>query len=433
MRLTYSCGRSWCALCLLGSLRAGVALFSFVRPRCLRRPMSSGLGCLGPWRLVAPPPPPSFFLLFSSFSFCLLSLFPLILFFFLVFFCFPRLFLAFFLFFYFFFNLCAPLLSVAFRVFRFGVLGPWRLVVPPPCLPPFVFFSSFLPVCFFFFLLFSPAVPCRWCGAGVVCVSWAAGFAGVCFSGDVPVVALCAVLSRPSGAGWCCVVLSVVFGCLLLGLAVLCCLLVGAGVLYRWCRPCLAAWLAALQFGVVCLGALLPCVVFCGAVLSCGGVLSCSAVSLRPCLCLLFVSCRCASAVCVLGCRAVRSLSSRPCVVLCRAVLVPLRCLRCSWCLVLFVTGQLVSLPVCGGPLVALVAWYCRLAVCVGLGIRVWPRLPSLGGLPVVSCSPCLLSCGAVVPCCCFCFALLVALVFCFPLKIYRKTRKNGFSVFKKN
>ena len=106
------------------------------------------------------------------------------------------------------------------------------------------------------------------------------------------VVALCAVLPRPSGAGWCCVLMHVVFACLLLGLAVLCCLLVAPGVFFTWSCPCLAVWLASLWFGVVSLGAPLPCVEFCGAVLSCGGVLSCSAVCLRRCLCLLFVSCR---------------------------------------------------------------------------------------------------------------------------------------------
>ena len=66
--------------------------------------------------------------------------------------------------------------------------------------------------------------------------------------------------------------------------------LVAPGAVVRWCCPCLPAWLAALCFGVVCLGAPLLCVVFCGAVLSCGGVLSCSAVFLRCCLCLLLVS-----------------------------------------------------------------------------------------------------------------------------------------------
>ena len=267
-------------------------------------------------------------------------------------------------------------------------LGPLRPVDRPP--PPFCFFSL-PPSCFFF----PPAFPlflgllfflCRLCGAGPVCVSWAVGCAAVCFGGAAPVVALCAVLSRPSGAGWCSVVLPVVFGCLLLGLASLCCLLVGLGVVFRWCCPCLAAWLAALWFGVVCLGVLLPCVLFCGAVLSCGGVLSCSAVCLRRCLCRLFVSCRCASAVCVLGC-AFPVLST-----LCGAVqrcagALALCCPRrlcCFLCLVLLVPG------------VAACCWGSAgcsgcLALSFGVACRLWcPCLvwPSLGVFPVVSCSP---------------------------------------------
>ena len=229
----------------------------------------------------------------------------------------------------------------------------------------------------------------------------------MCFSGAVPVVALCAVLSSPSGAGWCCVVLPVVFGCLLLGLAVLCCLLVGLGAVSRWCCPCPAALLAALLFGVVCLGVPLPCVVFCCAVLWCGGVLSCSAVCSRRCLCLLFVSCRCASAVCVLGCRAVCSLSSPHCAVLCCADLVPLRCavrVVCAvsgdWC-----CWFLVLLPVVGGLVVALAARRCRLVVCVGFGARVWSGRHSASFLwcPAPLC--CVLWrcaavwCCAVVPC----------------------------------
>ena len=173
----------------------------------------------------------------------------------------------------------------------------------------------------------------HFCGASLVVLCWCAG-----------VVALYAVLSCPSGAGWCCVLLPVVFGCLLLGLAVPWCLLVTPGIVFWWCCPCLAVWLAALWFGLVCLGAPLRCVVFCGAVLSCGGVLSCSAVCLRGCLCLLFVSCRCAFCCVCPGvvpfgwsacCGALL-----PCVVSCGAVLscgVVLSCsgvfLRCCVCL----------------------------------------------------------------------------------------------------
>ena len=215
---------------------------------------------------------------------------------------------------------------------------------------------------------------CPWARGCVVllCCLWSVCRRSLCrVSGQLPfcgtscvglcwcacVVALCAVLSRPSGAGWCCVLLPVVFGCFLLGLAVLCCLLVAPRVMFRWCCPCPAAWLAALWFAVVCLGAPLPCVVFCGAVLSCGGVLSCSAVCLRRCLCLLFVSCRCAFCFVCLGvlpfdwsacCGALL-----PCVVSCGAVLfcgAALSCsgvlLRCSVCLLLLFSFQTAAKPV---------------------------------------------------------------------------------------
>ena len=72
-----SFGRSCFALCLFGPLQAGVALFVVVlgfffflfpfspwlRPHCVLLCVFSGPGCLGPWRLVLPPPlpPPPFF------------------------------------------------------------------------------------------------------------------------------------------------------------------------------------------------------------------------------------------------------------------------------------------------------------------------------------------------------------------------------------
>ena len=322
--------------------------------------------------------------------------------------------------------LVVPSLCPALRVFRPRVRlalascrtpPPFFLAHPPVvsdvscfpvawglCPPPLFFsFVSCFPFFRFFFLFF-----CRLCGAGRVRLGWAVGCARVCLGGAVPVVALCAL----AGVAW--------FS--LLGLAVLCCLLVGLGVVLRWCCPCLAAWLAALWFGVVCLGVPLPRVVFCCAVLSCGGVLSCSAVCLRRCLRLLFVSCRCASAVCVLGCRAVCSLPSPPWAVLCCAVLVPFRCavrVLCAvsggWC-----CWFLVSLPFVGGLLVALVARRCRLVVCVGFGARVWSGRRSASSLwcPVPLC--CVLWrcaavwCCAVVPCLLILFfSLLVALVSC--------------------
>ena len=339
-----------------------------------------------PLALAAPPPPPPFF------SFFLLPVPP---------------------------PLCAPL-PPAFRVFRPRV--PWALpsccppppsfLAPPPVLspafpafrlpwasaPPPFFLFFFLCFLFFLFQFFFSFLFCRLCGAGRVCVSWAVRCACVCLGGAVPVVALCAL----AGVVW----------CWLLGLAVLCCLLVGLGVVLRWCCRCLAAWLAALWFGVVCLGVPLPCVVFCCAVLSCGGVLSCSAVCLRRCLCVLFVSCRCASPVCVQGCRAVCSLCSPPCAVLCCAVLVPFRCavrVVCAvsggWC-----CWFLVSLPFVGGLLVALVARRCCLVVCVGFGARVSSGRRSASSLwcPAPPC--CVLwRCGAV-----WCCAVVPCLLFCF-------------------
>ena len=351
-----SFGRLWFALCLFSPLRAGVALFVAV----------------------------------VAFFFFLLPLPPL----------------------------AAPSLCPALRVFQPRV--PWALAscrpppfffAPPPvaagvscfpvawglCAPPPFFCFFFLCFLFFLFPLFFFVFVF---GAGRVCVSLAVGCARVCLGGAVPVVALSAL----AGVAW----------CSLLGLAVLCCLLVGLVVVLRWCCPCLAAWLAALWFSVVCLGFPLPCFVFCCAVLSCGGVLSCSAVCLCRCLRLLFVSCRCASAVCVPGCRAVCSLSSPPCPVPCCAVLVPFRravrvlsAVSGGWC-----CWFLVSLPSVGGLLVALVAWRCRLVVCDGFGARVRSGRCSASSLwcPAPLC--CVLWrcaavwCCAVVPCLFFVFLL---------------------------
>ena len=149
-------------------------------------------------------------------------------------------------------------------------------------------------------------------------------------------VALCSVLSCRRGAGWCFVLLPVVFVCLLFGLAVLCCLLVGPGG--SWCRVSLACC-------GVSLGAVLPrvaarcaawrcvvvrCVVsFCSAwccrTLCCvlgrcpsswGPVPSGAVFCLVPPRCVCFaVVCRCVvlfavvlCAVCALGCCVVRLL-----------------------------------------------------------------------------------------------------------------------------
>ena len=171
MRLTFSCGPSCCALCFLGPLRAGVALFFFVRPSCLLRSLFSRSSCpplvLCPPRprfffsdsppfvyLCAPPlslafgvflpgvpsalassclpPPPLFFSCFSSLLFFLL---PWLLFFLL----------------FAFFSLCAPVVSCVPCFPARGALGLPVFLSPPP--PPFVFFLSAFPRSFFFLLL----------------------------------------------------------------------------------------------------------------------------------------------------------------------------------------------------------------------------------------------------------------------------------------
>ena len=176
----------------------------------------------------------------------------------------------------------------------------WWCAVVPSCL----FASLPVPVVCFLALRF------------LLCVSWCASLwlVGLLWR-PAP---LCCVL-------WCCAIVwccAVVLWCLF---AVLCVLVVAFGVVFWWCCPCLAVWLAALWFGGVCLGALLRCVVFCCAVLSRGGVLSCPAVCLRRCLCLLFVSWRCAfCCVCpgVLPCGwSAYCGALLPCVVSCGAVL----------------------------------------------------------------------------------------------------------------
>ena len=167
-----------------------------------------------------------------------------------------------------------------------GCLGPWCLVVPP-------LFLSLLPSCFslFFCWLFSSSGPCRWCGAGLVCVSWAVQCAGVCFSGAIPVVALCAVLSRPSGGGWCCVVFSC---CLVVSAVGPGCPLLSLGG--SWCRVLvvlsISRHVARRPVGWCCVfwcSAALCCVLWCCAVVWwCAVVLCCLFVSLPgPVVCFL--------------------------------------------------------------------------------------------------------------------------------------------------
>ena len=215
---------------------------------------------------------------------------------------------------------------------RFGVYCHCN---PCPCMqsvrhspPPFsagFFFALFLAFLWssglFLFLCSACAVLC-WCAC----------------------VALCAVLSCPCFAAWCFVLLPVAFACLLLGLVVLCCLPVGPGG--SWCRVsvvCCVVSLGAVLRSVAARCAALRCVVvlcvvsFCS-VWCCRAL--CRVLGLFPSpwgpmpssaiFCLVSPRCVCSAVTCcrvvlfflvlcavgILGCPAVCSLSSPPCVVL---------------------------------------------------------------------------------------------------------------------
>ena len=228
--------------------------------------------------------------------------------------------------------------------------------------------------------------------------------------------------------------------------------------------------------GVVCCGALLSCVVFCGAVLSRGAVLLCSAVVLRCCWGLLCppVGCRAvlccavgwlccflpAGGVCVLWCsfpRAVRSLSSPLCALRCLAVLAvvpcfPVSCAVALCCRVVLCCRALPSF--CGAVLCLLCPPAARRAAPVLSALLLVPRavacpcaLWCLPGRSAVwwCCSgvswclavlcvvlwcpaPCAVSCGAVLPC----GAVLVGcavrlsalLVFVFPFVLFSFAKK---------
>ena len=199
-------------------------------------------------------------------------------------------------------SLCA-LASFVFAAWPWA--APWCLLPPPPllCLAVFaaasrrsvffVFFFVVRPRCLRLFLVSGPGCPgpwrcvlwlvllCCFCFALLSCVAafsavfffplflafpWCSGlFRFLCSACAVRCrcacgVALCALPSCPCGASWCFVLLSVVFACLLLALAVLCCLLVGPGG--SWCR------VSVLCCGVS-LGAVLPRVAACRAAWRC--------------------------------------------------------------------------------------------------------------------------------------------------------------------
>ena len=354
---------------------------------------------------------------------------------------------------------------------------------------------------------------------------WGPVLCGAVFCGVPPRCVLCAVcvLSWRGGACCCsllCLVLCVSRGavlcvpcalrsvrccaslcwCARVVLFVWCVLLLAPGAVVRCCVLCCFLWCAVVRcwvwwtvvvcwwrvsvsvslsgrvvcfpvVGVVCCGALLSCVVFCGAVLSRGAVLLCSAVVLRCCWGLLCppvgrraVLC-CAvgwlccfwpgGGVCVLWCsfpRAVRSLSSPLCALRCLVVLAVVPCfpvscavalccrpvlccrallsfcgavcvrfallrpvvrrpcgLRCCWCLVLW------RVPVrCGVSLGVLrcggAALVCRgVLLCCALSCGVLRSVPC----PAVPCCPAVLCWLAVLCGCLRCWCLFCPLFFC--------------------
>ena len=240
--------------------------------------------------------------------------------------------------------LVLPSLGVLRVVSRSLVLCPvalcCRVVLCCGALSSFFFFFVFLPAGGAGFLLFPVGSGLR-AGSGsflFLCPACAV----LCWCACA--VALCSVLSCPRGAGWCFVLLPVVFVCLLLGLAVLCCLLVGPGgswclvsvaccgvslgaVLRRVAARC-AAWRCVVVRCVVSFCSVWCCRALCCVLGRCpsswGPVPSGAVFCLVPPRCVCFaVVCRCVvlfavvlCAVCALGCRVVRFLSSPPCAVL---------------------------------------------------------------------------------------------------------------------
>ena len=345
MRLTFSCGRSWCALCLFGPLGAWVALFVvvvgcscfFFRPRCLLRSLFSGRGCLGPWRYVVLPPAPPLFA--------------------------PPFFLP------------PPCLWCSV-VSGLGCLGPWRSAVvspgsplrffflclpaPPPffCVPPVFSWFPFFCSCLFFF----STLVCRFCDAWAgLCVLGC----GVCWC-----VLLCAFCP---GGGWCALVL---WRLELPGCARSVCV-VACPVAVLWCALCFA-WLCVVcvcwaWFLLRAAGPCWRCLVLCRgpcfrSFLRCGAALLWCAASRVVCCCLRRV-----------------------------LLVVPCCFVRADWCCVL--------LPVVAGcSLLGLVARRCFLLVCVVAGAPASPRvlLPCCVLLiVVVARSPvlCPVLRGPVLPC----------------------------------
>ena len=244
--------------------------------------------------------------------------------------------------------------------------------------------------------------------------------ASLCWCASVVLFVWCVLLLAPGAVVRCCVL------CCFLWCAVVRCW-VWWPVVVCWWRVSVSVSLSGRVVcfpvvGVVCCGALLPCVVFCGAVLSRGAVLLCSAVVLSCCWGLLCppVACRavlcCAvgwlccllpgGGVCVLWCslpRAVRSLFSPLCALRCLVVLAVVPCFPVSCAVALcrrVVLCCRVLLSFCG-------------AVCVCFAL-VWPVVRRRAVL-----------CCAVGCLCCFLPGGGVCVLWC-PFPTCRHTQKTS-------
>ena len=188
------------------SLPLGARFFFFfsffflfcVRPRCLRLFLVSGPGCPGPWRCVLFVPGAAGCGVLRCASSGVLWCGAAV---------------------------CGLFCAVSGVVWRACVwLGScavlWWVLVCCFCCALLSCVAAFSAGFFVFFLALFLAFP--WCSGLFRFLCSACGVRCQCACG----VALCALPSCPCGAGWCLVLLSVVFACLLLGLAVLCCLLV---------------------------------------------------------------------------------------------------------------------------------------------------------------------------------------------------------------
>ena len=297
------------------------------------------------------------------------------------------------------FALLASCFSAPRALSPLSCFPPGRWLLPGGCCPPFTLLCLAL-----FVAAAGCCVPC----AVLCCVSLGAVLrrAAARFAARCCAVVCCVVFLRSFGATACCAVPSSAARCpAALSFAALCfavfpravcsvlCVfcrgVVVCAVVRRCALCCVCPGMLSLSgrvvcfpvAGVVCCGALLPCVVFCGAVLSRGAVQLCSAVLLRCCWCLLCPPVACCAVLCravgwlcfflpgggvrVLWCSfppAVCSLSSAPYALRCLAVLAVVPCFSVS----------------CAVALCCLVVLCCRVllsfcgAICASFAL-LWP------------------------------------------------------------